>query len=343
MLACNLPGIAAQPTSLPVFSDTPPPPPTLKAPPAPQTIDTDTPEAPSETPEPTEVIHQDVPAAASGKPTTIADQSSRESAPLERAYGGDEYYNGRLERPFDAQMMRYLPWLDIARTHLVGTDALFYYFSLELEESPNNAEGDAPVYGFEIDSDLDGRGDLLLAASAPFLTEWGQEGVRIWQDSDNSVGGVTPIRSDPPPGGGDGYDRLVFETGLGDNPDLLWARLDPMNARRVEMALLKSFLQDVRGFTWGAYADGFERSPAGFDFNDRWTLAEAGSAMKGDHYPLKAFYAFDNTCRTGSGSVPPGVPGLCPVYIPPTGTAEVVDIPVQPTVCVILSDRIICR
>jgi hypothetical protein len=77
------------------------------------------------------------------------------------------------------------------------------------------------------------------------------------------------------------------------------------------MALHVDLLEGVSDFTWGAFADGFYRAPDGFDLNDRWTLAEAGSALKGEHYPLKTFHSFDNTCRGAFGDVDDDVPGLC--------------------------------
>ncbi len=263
--------------------------------------------------------HQATPSAPSGKPSVIADQESIGTAPQGRAYGGDDYYNGRLERPF-TDLMHYQVYLDIVNAGLVFNPP-FFYFSLRLEGSPNKFEGQPPVYGFEIDTDIDGRGDFLLAASPPFTTEWSQEGVRVWEDANGDVGGQTPVRADPPFGSGDGYEKLVFEPGaVGENPDLLWVRLDPVNPVIIQFALHRSLFTGQLAFAWGAYADGFLRKPEGFDFNDRFTQEEAGSAQKEPHFPLKAFHSFDNTCRTTYGTAPAGQPGICPVYIPPTQT-----------------------
>jgi hypothetical protein len=36
------------------------------------------------------------------------------------------------------------------------------------------------------------------------------DGVRAYQDTNNDVGGPTPVKADPPPQTGDGYETLVF-------------------------------------------------------------------------------------------------------------------------------------
>jgi hypothetical protein len=57
-----------------------------------------------------------------------------------------------------------------------------------------------------------------------------------------------------------------------------------------------------------------------FEFNDHFTLEQAGSPLKEDakNYPLKALWGVDNTCRMPSGFTPStgSMPGLCPNYEP---------------------------
>jgi hypothetical protein len=55
-------------------------------------------------------------------------------------------------------------------------------------------------------------------------------------------------------------------------------------------------------------------SPGMFDYNDRFSEAEAGSPIKDkQYYPLKALYAVDNTCWEAFGFKPNGYePKLCP-------------------------------
>ncbi len=263
-----------------------------------------------------EITHVDVPAAASGKESTIHDHLSSDSARNKEAYAGDDYFNDRFERPFSREM-DYLPWLDIVDAKLLRQEP-FFYFSLVLQQRDFPGDGETPVYGFEIDTDIDGRGDVLVQTLLPPDDSWGQAGVTVWEDANKDVGGETPIFSDKAFGGGDGYERLLFEEGVGDDPDLAWSRLNPDDPKRVDIALHSTHFPPNVIFLWGGFADGFAGGPESFDLNDRFSPEEAGSAMKSsEFYPLKNFFAFDNTCRTASGFDPGGgEPGLCPNIVP---------------------------
>src|SRR5690606_13383327 len=127
------------------------------------------------------------------------------------------------------------------------------------------------------------------------------------------------IVCDVAPNGWDGYDLQFWQGGQSENPDLAWARLVAGETPRVELAILPSLLKQNQIFLWGGFADGFWAQPGKFDYVDRFTHVEAGNAMKeNSNYPLKAFYAYDNTCRAPSGFVAMGAePGVCPEAVPP--------------------------
>ncbi len=269
-------------------------------------------------PEPVDepIRHVTFPSSSSLKPSTIHDHVCKDFAGQKRAYAGDEFVNGRLERPF-TQDMEYLPFLDIVDATL-AREKDFLYFTLAMVAPPEEFAGGPVMYGIEMDEDFDGRGDYLLLTFTPPGREWTQDGVQVWMDGDDSVGGVTPVRSDPPFGGGNGYETLVFDAGRAADPDLAWSRLDPDDDTRINLALKLSLFGGDQVFTWGAFVDGAIRDPGAFDLNDRFSIEDAGSALKeSEYYPLKNFYAFDNTCRAASGYVSQGgEPGICPVFQP---------------------------
>ncbi len=284
---------------------------------------------------PQQVEHVDIPSRAGGKAQVVHDQVTKEYASQKRAYGGDDFTNGRLERPF-TQDMTYLPYLDIAEANMVWGKP-FAYFMIRLIGSPKDSQDGFPAYGIEIDTDLDSRGDILIISTGVLTGQWSQEGVQVWEDANETVGGETAVKSDPPAGSGDGYEALLFQAGQGDNPDLGWARMDPLIDTRIEFALHRSLFQEYQKFNWRAFADSLLKDNINFDPNDRFTIEEAGSAEKASpYYPLKAFYAYDNTCIAPYNYTPVGgEPGLCE-YLPPVveagPTGVPVPVPTQPII-----------
>jgi hypothetical protein len=261
------------------------------------------------------IVHIASPVSGSGKAQVIHDQPSKETAPQKRAYGGDEYPLGRYERPFTADDMEYLPFIDIVQTVLFRDDADWVYTGILVAESPTLGGERRLLYGFELDNDLDGRGDVLVVAEFPPDHEWTTDGVQVWQDVNEDIGGAQPMKPDAPVSG-DGYEVLIFDAGVGEDPDLAWVRRSPNQKEMIEIAfkldLVDSEAEEI-AFLWGAWAFVDEAHPEWFDQHDRFTLEEAGSSLKDNSaYPLKAFHSADNTCRALSGKSPGGVlPGLC--------------------------------
>jgi len=308
-LACNFAATTAgEPTTASEPSQTAPP----AATDAPPTVAIVTPEL---TPTPPPVVHTLFPGEPPSVERFMTDRSSAVLAGEHRSIG-DDFNNGRFERPFTAQAMDYKAYLDLNRGEISGS-GLWLYVTLFLEGSPTPAE--PASYGVEIDVDLDGRGDWMIVAAAPPENDWTTDGVRAYQDTNNDVGATTPVRSDSPPQTGDGYETLVFDQGVGPDPDAAWIRHSPSNPNWIQIAFKPGLIAGDNEFLWGGWA--FSDPQASWqDYQDHFSLAQAGSPLtESPDYPIKELALIDNTCRWGYDFNPVGnEPGVCPV--PPTPT-----------------------
>ncbi len=331
ILACNMP----------MGRDTSPPLPNEVAPPLPHAENEGVPAnpPPENTPVPTEIpdapiVHLTQPGEPSRIRTWVTDRSSASYASEHRAVA-DGFEQNLFERPFTAGEMIYQAHLDITKVEM-GEGGEWIYVVLHLEGAP--PAGSEAFYAIEIDVNRDGRGDWLIGATAPPSTTWTTDGVSVLRDTNNDVGGTRPMLSDAPLSGIDGYDELVFDAGQGADPDAAWARIDPASPQRVEVAFKHSVIASAETFLFGGWSDEGVREGGWFDYNDHFTLAEAGSPLSNSpHYPLATLFSVDNTCRWGYGFEPTtAYPGLCllpeptPVPVVPTPT-EVPDICFPPT------------
>lgn len=96
-----------------------------------------------------------------------------------------------------------------------------------------------------------------------------------------------------------------------------WVRIFPGPQATVQFAFKKSWSGTV--FMLGPIADAGLKDPGKMDYNDRFTIAQAGSPIRNNpNYPLKALFAVDNVCRAAFGFKPTGYePQLCPNLAPP--------------------------
>jgi hypothetical protein len=306
ILACTLPTTPV-PTSAPLQETSPTNPPTL------------VPVVPGSTTEATATVqsiqHAAVPGEPPGERTSFAtDQDSFITSPEKRAPGGDRFTFGRYERPFNGTAMDvYFLEVDIQEASSYQ-DATWIYYSITVKGRDSNLALSGK-YGVEFDSDIDGRGDWLLLASEPASSEWTTDGVEVWYDSNNDVGGSVSVTADNQ-NAGNGYDTKIFDRGIGDDPDLAWVRIPSGQPYTIQFAIKLSLLNSNGVYMAGAWAGKDLLDPSLFDLNDHFTQEEAGSSLVEFEffYPIKAIAEIDNVCRVAVGFFAQGgEPGLCPV------------------------------
>lgn len=293
LTACNLPFLMSEPTQPPVI--------------------------PNDVPQSTSIPHNLTPANLPSERTNNAgDHDSSKSKDNQEAPGGDRFTFGQFERPFNANTMdTYFPELDIQDTQTFE-DETWVYATIQLKDRAGD-ETLAGRYAMEIDNDLDGRGDWLILADHPASSTWTTEGVQVWMDSNEDVGGTSVISADEGKAPNDGFDLMVFDSGSGNDPDAAWTRVPEDIPNMVEIAVKRSLVINGSKYMVGMWAGSESLNPAMFDFNDHMTHEQAGAAMRGFeiYYPIKALAELDGSCRVAVGFQPNGSePGLCPTYIP---------------------------
>ena len=262
------------------------------------------------------VVHAMTPPEGISFTKWITDKSDLALADQHRANGGENFDQNLFERPFTSGVMDYLPDIDITQADFFRSGD--WVFIDLIMAGTNPAGGMKGVYGIEVDSNMNGRGDFIIYVVNPTGTTWQTVGVKAYEDTNHDVGGSIVITSDIYPG--NGFETLLFDEGYTGDPDAAWARINPSNASAVQLAFKFSLIRNNDKYMWGAFAGLPEMlSPAWFDYNDHFTHAIAGSSLSElvDYYPLKSFYGWDNTCRWVVGiKYPKGTePGLCP-YTP---------------------------
>ncbi len=188
---------------------------------------------PTSTPEP-EIVHEMIPGEPGEKNNTyVTDFNSIDFAEEEFTYG-DQYLINRYERPFTVEMEEYHGYLDIILANMKVNPPWIYidvYFADILPDVVN------AKYAIEFDVDEDGRGDYLVQAALPAPGEWTTAGVNIFEDQDNDVGGSLPHFPDIDDIASTGYELILFESGLGDDPDQAWIRRNPEENTSLQFAI----------------------------------------------------------------------------------------------------------
>jgi hypothetical protein len=265
---------------------------------------------PTETPIPHVVIPAALPAERSSH---AGDYDSSTTASVKQSAGGDRFTFGRFERPFNANTMdTYFSQLDIVDT-FVFEDETWIYGVIAVKELGDSIG----KYAIELDMDLDGKGDWLIIAAAPTSTEWTTDGVQVFTDTNEDVGNANAMYTDEN-AGGDGFESLVFDQGVGNDPDSAWVRLSPDTPNTVEISVKRSVLGSPEKYLINMWAGTSLLDPSLFDLNDHFSHEQAGAADGGLDlfYPIKAVAEIDNSCRMAVGFQPTGVePGLCEVFI----------------------------
>ncbi|MCB2209819.1 hypothetical protein KQH62_02890 [bacterium] len=179
----------------------------------------------------------------------------------------DNWEINLLERAVSADLTTMYHYVDILAAQ-VGMRDGWYYLGLDVFGAGLPEDGETLTYYFELDPNQDGRGDILLTVQKLdlFTTQWTVGGVRAYRDLNDDVGGETAVRPDDGPG--NGYETVIFDEGYGSDPDLVWARRDPVRTQRIEFAFKESVLAGEESFMWwgGAVLGPFD--PRSFDFGD---------------------------------------------------------------------------
>ncbi|NJN79136.1 MAG: hypothetical protein HC797_00925 [Anaerolineales bacterium] len=259
--ACNLPGTQQEtPPPTPLTTEEQP---TSESPPA--------------------IQHQTIPVSApEAKP--YPDVTSADTGPEKRAPYGDSYELNRLERPF-LQDMTYIPDLDITSL-AISEDTDWYYISIGMVgKNPNNSM--SINFAVELDKSLDGFGDYLILAQPPYSEEWTADNVQIYEDTNRDTAGTSSTKSDAP-FSGNGFDKLIhnINQNIGDDPDLVWVRINASEYATVQFALKKSWVGST--FMFGVIADAGLKDISKLDYVDVFTEKEAGSPVRSNsYYPCK--------------------------------------------------------
>jgi hypothetical protein len=302
--------------------------PPLTATPSPEPTLTETPLPPTVTPT---IVHITRPDKPQSQGYHIWDSDSSSTADQHRPQGGEYYDRSMFERPFNANTQDiYYPDVDILQTYMIN-ESPWVYTKINLKGANRETNQMDAVYAVELDIDMNGRGDYLITAGSPNTSDWSTDSVQVYRDGNKDVGGKNPVISDAPQTG-DGYETLIFDQGKGDDPDLAWARISPSNAAEVWIAFKSSMIANAEKYLWGVWAQQGGFHPEWFDYNDHFTLTEAGSPFpNAAQYPLKELAALDNTCRWSVGFDPTGdEPGICPIA--ETDTPEPVDVENTPNI-----------
>ncbi len=258
-----------------------------------------------------DVVPVDLPQEVSGH---AGDQASSTRVAVS---GGDRFTFGQFERPFNSEAMDvYYPSLDIVDT-FVYQDETWIYGVIQLGNR-ESSDSITEKYALELDTDRDGRGDWLVLASNPASSDWTVSGVQIFSDMNDDVGSSSAMFTDEN-AVGNGFETLVFDQGVGADPESAWVRTSPANGSAIEISVKRAVLETPRSFMINMWAGTSLLDPELFDLNDYFTHEEAGAADPGFElfYPIKKVAEIDNSCRLAVGFQPIGnEPGLCKNLIP---------------------------
>lgn len=233
---------------------------------------------------------------------------------------GCDYWNREMiERPADSATGTYIPALDIIWSQAGKAEPWIFLKTnvSSLAQAPADLKA-----AFELDPDLDSRGEFLVTTNLPSSTNWSTDGVQVWQDTNQDNGGAIAFRYDQ--NTADGYETLLFDGGKGADPDLAWSRISPKNANNIEFAFKASLLPNQKVFGWWSWVGLQPLTADKFELVDR--VEEATT------------WNVDNSCSWIFGTKPTTdqLLNLC-VVVPPTPTPAptVADVPAgcKVTVC----------
>lgn len=223
----------------------------------------------------------------------------------------DAWFTNQYERPFTAFDMTYQPHLDIqeARIRLAGDWIVFEI------QAHSPAAGERVYISLEIDTNLDNRPDLLILTRELQDTTWNDGMISILVDPNRDAGGNRPRLAEPFDDNWNG-----FEDSLNTDGSKAFIRRSPDTDSAYQIAVSNELLPEEL-FIWRVWLEGEIFHPGWVEYNDRVSLADAGSPyLYSPNYPLKALASLDNTCLQfyGGEAVQPQ-PGFCGTIIDLSG------------------------
>ena len=182
--------------------------------------------------------------------------------PLTLSKTCDNWLNNFVERPFTSDLKSYLPYLDVIQAQFgANRDWLFARIRL-FDVVPQKGDGDLN-YAIEGDLNFDGLSDILIVVqnlpSNAYV--WTVDGIRAWTYVDGNI-------------------NLVYDQGVGVDPDMIWVRRTP---KTIEFAFKPALLGNDLIFAW-------------------WVWAYQGEFDPAQLIPLNTLpdvYQIDNTCAFG--------------------------------------------
>ena len=265
-------------------------------------------------PPPTESIqHQITPVnLPENRSDHAGDYDSSVTAEEKKSNGGDRFTFEQFERPFNAETMdTYFPELDILDAFLYE-DQTWVFASIQVKD--RSAANSSPYrFAMQVDTEVDGKGDFLVIASNPASTDWTTDGVQVFFDTNSDVGDLTAMFTDEG-STSDGFETMIFDQGKGDDPDVAWVRVSPLDSNTIEIAIKRSVLGNPAQYMVDLWAGHATLDATLFDYSDQYTHEQAGAADPGfpNFYPIKSVFELDNTCRMAVGFQPTGYePGVC--------------------------------
>ncbi|HTX91033.1 MAG TPA: hypothetical protein VMC09_07425 [Anaerolineales bacterium] len=175
----------------------------------------------------------------------------------------DNWLVNFIERPFSPDLKSYYPFEDIGQTQF-GANKDWYFGRIHPYDPTLQAGDPVMTYGFVLDLNFDGLADLFIAVTDLPMSGlvWTVKGVRAWQFVDGQV-------------------NLIFDSGSGTDPDLIWVRRVGQN---IEIAFKPSILNGDNTFAWSAWALSGDVDP---------TQILPITTLSSDRYGI------DNTCARG--------------------------------------------
>ncbi len=206
---------------------------------------------------------------------TMTDTTGTPILPLRLFPACDDWENNFVERPFTADLTTYLPYLDIQEAQF-GADSNWIFARIHpVDVVPSQGSSDL-YYLLALDLNLDRLSDVLIGARNLALSDvvWTTANARAWRFVDGSV-------------------NLIFDQGVGADPDMVWVRRTP--TKDIEFAFKPALLDGDTSFAW-------------------WTWSYQGEFDPAQIIPvitLPDLYQMDNSCAWGFNSDASGLLNFC--------------------------------